>query len=119
MNNQPEQKQDKAYAIRKIAVVFLISVVMLVLLAAPVSAGTCYLFAAGTANKTLCIDPNIIDYTNLSLLIGNMAGIFPGIVTLVVGVLPILITLAIIGVIFGILGAVVGMIGSLAHGLLK
>ena len=115
MNKQPEQKQDKPHTIRRIAAVSLISVVMLVLLAAPVSAGgtTCFY------NTTVCINPNIIDYPNLSLLIGNMAGIFPGIVTLVVGVLPILITLAIISVIFGVLGAVIGMIGNLAHGLFK
>jgi hypothetical protein len=65
------------------------------------------------------IDPNMLDFTNLSTLIGNIAQIFPGVVALVVGVIPILFILAIVGLVFGIFGAVIGMIEGLMRGLFK
>ena len=68
---------------------------------------------------TTVIDPNMLDFTNLSTLISNIALIFPGVVALVVGVVPILFILAIVGLVFSIFGSIVGMIEGLMHSVFK
>jgi len=68
---------------------------------------------------TTVIDPNMLDFSNLSTLISNIALIFPGVVSLVVGVVPILFILAIVGLVFSIFGAIVSMIEGLMHSVFK
>lgn len=65
------------------------------------------------------IDPNMLDFTNLSALIGNIALIFPGVVALVVGVIPILFILAIVGLVFSIFGSIISMIEGLMRSVFK
>ena len=65
------------------------------------------------------IDPRMLDFTNLSTLIGNIALIFPGIVALVVGVVPILFILAIVGLVFSIFGAIISMVEGLMRSVFK
>ena len=65
------------------------------------------------------IDPNMLDFANLSTLISNSALIFPGVVALVVGVVPILFILAIVGLVFSIFGAIVSMIEGLMRSVFK
>jgi Na+(H+)/acetate symporter ActP len=65
------------------------------------------------------IDPNMLDFTNLSTLIGNIALIFPGVVALVVGVIPILFILAIVGLVFSIFGSIIAMIEGLMRSVFK
>ena len=61
---------------------------------------------------TTVIDPNVIDFANLSSLIGNIAGIFPGIITLVISIIPLYIVQGLIYLILGIFG---GLVASFAH----
>ena len=61
---------------------------------------------------TTVIDPNVIDFSNLSTLIGNIAGIFPGIITLVISIIPLYIVQGLIYLILGIFG---GLVASFAH----
>ena len=65
------------------------------------------------------IDPNMLDFANLSTLIGNIALIFPGVVALVVGVIPILFILAIVGLVFSIFGSIISMIEGLMRSVFK
>jgi ABC-type multidrug transport system permease subunit len=65
------------------------------------------------------IDPNMLDFANLSALIGNIALIFPGVVALVVGVIPILFILAIVGLVFSIFGSIISMIEGLMRSVFK
>jgi hypothetical protein len=65
------------------------------------------------------IDPNMLDFKNLSTLISNIALIFPGVVGLVVGVVPILFILAIVGLVFSIFGAIISMIEGLMRSVFK
>ena len=65
------------------------------------------------------IDPEMLDFANLSLLIGSIAQIFPGIVSLVVGVIPILFILAIVGLVFSIFGSIISMIEGLMRSVFK
>jgi Na+(H+)/acetate symporter ActP len=65
------------------------------------------------------IDPNMLDFANLSTLIGNIALIFPGVVALVVGVIPILFILAIVGLVFSIFGSIIAMIEGLMRSVFK
>jgi len=65
------------------------------------------------------IDPNMLDFENLSTLIGNIALIFPGVVALVVGVIPILFILAIVGLVFSIFGSIIAMIEGLMRSVFK
>ncbi len=58
------------------------------------------------------IDPSVIDFQNLSALIGNIAGIFPGIITLVISIIPLYIVQGLIYLILGIFG---GLVASFAH----
>jgi len=58
------------------------------------------------------IDPKMLDTANLSTLIGNIALVFPGVVSLVIGVVPILFILAILGLVFVLFGSIVSMIES-------
>ena len=58
---------------------------------------------------TTIIDPNIIDFTNLSTMIGNVAGIIPGIVTLVVSTVPLFIVNGVVYLIMGIFAGVIAM----------
>lgn len=68
---------------------------------------------------TTVIDPNMLDFANLSTLIGNIALIFPGVVALVVGVIPILFILAIVGLVFSIFGSIISMIEGLMRSVFK
>jgi Na+(H+)/acetate symporter ActP len=68
---------------------------------------------------TTVIDPNMLDFTNLSTLISNIALIFPGVVGLVVGIVPILFILAIVGLVFSIFGAIVAMIEGLMRSVFR
>jgi hypothetical protein len=61
---------------------------------------------------TTVIDPSVIDFANLSALIGNIAGIFPGIITLVISIIPLYIVQGLIYLILGIFG---GLVASFAH----
>lgn len=54
------------------------------------------------------IDPNIIDTDNLSTLIGNIGGIFPGFVTLISNVVGPWIILAVMGLVVGMFAAITG-----------
>ena len=65
------------------------------------------------------IDPAMLDFANLSTLIGNIALIFPGVVALVVGVIPILFILAIVGLVFSIFGSIIAMIEGLMRSVFK
>lgn len=58
------------------------------------------------ANLTVVINPDVIDYTNLSTLIGNVGGIFPGFVTLISNIIGPYIILVVLGVIVTLLGAI-------------
>ena len=61
----------------------------------------------------------MLDFANLSTLIGNIALIFPGVVALVVGVIPILFILAIVGLVFSIFGSIIAMIEGLMRSVFK
>ena len=61
---------------------------------------------------TTVIDPNVIDFENLSALIAGIAGIFPGIITLVVSIIPLYIVQGLIYLVLGIFG---GLVASFAH----
>jgi len=65
------------------------------------------------------IDPEILDFSNLSLMIGNIAGIFPGVITLVVSIIPILFILSIVSLVLGIFGAIIGMVEGLMHNMFR
>ena len=65
------------------------------------------------------IDPKMLDTANLSTLIGNIALVFPGVVSLVIGVVPILFILAIVGLVFALFGSIVSMIESLMRSVFK
>jgi PKD repeat protein len=71
---------------------------------------TAYITVSGTCPQI--IDPNTIDFANLSALIGNVAGIFPGIVTLVVSIVPLYITQGLLYLIIGIMAGLVAKFGS-------
>jgi len=64
------------------------------------------------------IDPNMIDTANLSTLIGNIGGLFPGVVNLVVAVLPLIIIMIIVGLVVAIFGGIGKMVESLS-GIIK
>jgi len=57
------------------------------------------------------INPTQIDFANLSSLIGNIAGIFPGIVVLVISIVPLYIVQ---GLLYLILAFFVGLVASFA-----
>ena len=69
-------------------------------------------------NATI-IDPNMLDFVNLSTLVSNIALIFPGVVALVIGVVPILVILAIVMLVFSMFGAIVSMIEGLMRSVFK
>ena len=78
--------------------------------AVPVAAVTVVGLAVAPASAaTTIIDPNIIDFTNLSTMIGNVAGIIPGIVTLVVSTVPLFIVNGVVYLIMGIFAGVIAM----------
>ncbi len=58
------------------------------------------------SNLTVVIDPDIIDVANMSTLIGNIGGIFPGFVTLISNIIGPWIILAVLGVVMGLLAAI-------------
>jgi hypothetical protein len=64
-------------------------------------------------NHTILVDPNIVDFTNLSTLIGNIGGIFPGIIALVVNTIPLFVVQGILYLILGIFGAVIMMFSNM------
>jgi hypothetical protein len=72
-------------------------------------AGAGTLVTGGVMASTVTIDPNIIDFANLSTMIGNVAGIIPGIVTLVVSTVPLFIVNGVVYLIMGIFGGVIAM----------
>lgn len=51
------------------------------------------------------IDPNVIDFSNLSTLVGNVARIFPGIIVLIVSIVPLYIAQGLIYLLIGFFGA--------------
>ena len=51
------------------------------------------------------INPELIDTANLSTLIGNIGGIFPGFVTLISNIIGPYIILVVLGVVVSLLGA--------------
>lgn len=53
------------------------------------------------------IDPNAIDFTNLSRLVGNIAGIFPGIVVLIVNIVPLYIVQGLLYLIIALFAGIV------------
>jgi uncharacterized membrane protein len=61
------------------------------------------------------IDPNVIDFANLSTMISNVAGIFPGIISLVVQTIPLFIIQGVIYLVLGIFGAVITMFATMWH----
>ena len=67
------------------------------------------LAVAPASAATTVIDPNIIDFANLSTMIGNVAGIIPGIVTLVVSTVPLFIVNGVVYLIMGIFAGVIAM----------
>ena len=75
---------------------------------AAAAVGTIATVAPAMAATTI-IDPNIIDFTNLSTMIGNVAGIIPGIVTLVVSTVPLFIVNGVVYLIMGIFAGVIAM----------
>jgi hypothetical protein len=52
------------------------------------------------------IDPNMLDFVNLSRLLSNLSLIFPGVIALITGIVPLLIMLTAIGLIFSTFGIV-------------
>jgi hypothetical protein len=62
------------------------------------------------------IDPNVIDFANISSLIGNIAGIFPGIISLVVGILPLYIVQGLIYLFVGLFSAILVSVGKVWRG---
>jgi hypothetical protein len=62
---------------------------------------------------TVVVDPNVIDFANLSDLIANVAGIFPGIIALVVQTIPLFIIQGILYLILGVFGAVIMMFSNM------
>lgn len=58
----------------------------------------------------MAIDPNIIDATNLSALIENVAGIFPGVTSLIGAIIGPMILIALVGFIGGIFASILGML---------
>ena len=71
--------------------------------------GAVALMVAPASAATTFIDPNIIDFQNLSTMIGNVAGIIPGIVTLVVSTVPLFIVNGVVYLIMGIFAGVIAM----------
>lgn len=61
------------------------------------------------------IDPNVVDWANLSTMIGSIPTIFPGIIALITGLLPLIFIGAIIGLVIGLFDSIVGMIGNLSN----
>lgn len=59
--------------------------------------------------SAIVIDPNVIDYGNLSTMIANVALIIPGIVTLVVSTVPLFIVHGVVYLITGIFAGVIAM----------
>lgn len=113
MTDKELQKQGEFQRAKRLAPILLFFAVAMAVIASPAMAAK----VCGT--NITCIDPDMLDFSNLSTLIGNIAGIFPGVVSLVVGVIPILFILAIVGLVFSIFGAVIGMIEGLMRGLFK
>lgn len=52
------------------------------------------------------IDPSVIDFSNLSTLIGNVGRVFPGIIVLVVSIIPLYIIQGLLYLLIGLFGAV-------------
>jgi hypothetical protein len=63
--------------------------------------------------ETVTVDPNIVDFANLSSLLSNIADLFPGIISLVTSILPLIFIMAIIGLIVGIMDSILDMVGGL------
>jgi hypothetical protein len=61
------------------------------------------------------LDPNIVDWGNLSQLISNIPTIFPGIIALITGMLPLIfigaIVMLVIGIFDGVVDIVKGIVG--------
>jgi len=60
------------------------------------------------------IDPNMIDTKNLSALIGNVGGLFPGVIALIISVMPLVIIMVIAGLVVAIFGGIEGMVQNLS-----
>ena len=60
------------------------------------------------------IDPNIVDWANLSALIGNIPRIFPGVIAMVIGILPLIFIGMIIGLVVGLFGAIMEIVKNFA-----
>ena len=62
--------------------------------------------------NTQIIDPNVIDFVNLSTLIGNIGGIFPGIIALVVNIIPLYIVQGLLFFMVALFAGIVAHFGS-------
>ena len=56
------------------------------------------------------IDPNLIDWANLSAMISNIPQIFPGVIAMVVGILPLIFIGMIVGLVVGLFGAIIDIV---------
>ena len=66
-------------------------------------------------NLTTVIDPNIVDWTNLSSMIEDIPTIFPGIIALIVGLLPLIFIGMIVGLIVGLFDGIVEVVRGLTQ----
>lgn len=71
-----------------------------------------YITVTGFCHTSI-IDPNLLDFANLSTLIGNIAGIFPGIVVLVISMVPLYIIQGLTYLILGLLAGIVAWSASM------
>jgi flagellar biosynthesis protein FliQ len=56
------------------------------------------------------IDPNIVDWQNLSALISSIPQLFPGVIAMVVGILPLIFIGMVIGLVVGLFGAIIDIV---------
>ena len=59
------------------------------------------------------IDPNVVDWANISGLIGNISRIFPGIIAMVLGILPLIFIGMIVGLVVGLFGAIMEVVKNI------
>jgi hypothetical protein len=62
------------------------------------------------------INPNVVDFGNISKLIGNIGGVFPGIIVLVVNIVPLYIVQGLLWLIIGLFGAISVMFAGMWRG---
>jgi len=61
------------------------------------------------------LDPNMIDWANLSALIASIPQIFPGIIAMVVGILPLIFIGMVVGLVVGLFGAIIDIVKNITQ----